>query len=127
MKKIIALISIFLLLNISCTNVMATPRESNGKETSLKKAESESNKEFNNNGEFSQGFYSIQDLKLMNNVSYTVQNVSQHDKAFILIIDPEQNILEFIRLEPNSIRHCLRPLKYDYTILIYGRGQLVFS
>lgn len=113
MKKYVAAFSIFLclLLNGSCIPTLANENPSPQ----------------SNENPFSQGFYSIRDLNLMENVLYNVQNVSPQHRSFIAIVDRNQYILEFVRLEPRSHQICLRPLKFDYTIVIYGEGQLVFS
>jgi hypothetical protein len=75
----------------------------------------------------SQGIYNAKDSKFLIGTSYTIQNTSPNDKAFIMIIDGDQQIQELIRLEPNSSKYYIKPLQYDYLIVIIGKGQLVFS
>jgi len=75
---------------------------------------------------FSEGIYSINDLKLLANVPYKVQNVSG-GKAFIIILNNDLILEQSIRFEPNSLQYLLNPMQYDYKIVIVGSGQLSFS
>lgn len=105
MKKRIIIVSIFvfLSLNINYITTIAQPVE------------------------YSQGIYTLRDLKLMENITYNVENVSQYGTSSILIVDTNQRILQLIRLEPKSLKYTLIPIKYEYTIIIYGNGKVVFS
>lgn len=75
---------------------------------------------------FSEGIYSISDLKLLPNVSYKIENVSG-GKSFISIFNNDLILEESIRLESNSLKYILKPMQYDYKIVIIGTGQLLFS
>lgn len=112
MKKYIVAFSMVLclLLNGNCIPTLANENPSSQ----------------GNENPFSQGFYTIRDLNLMENIEYTVRNNSSHFPAMIMVIDSKNYILELVRVEPKS-QHCLRTLKFDHTILIYGRGELIFS
>ena len=107
MKKFIIIFSIFLFTSFSINTITtrANPEPEN----------------------FSQGFYSTTDLGLMEDIEYRVQNISLDYNCFMMIIDNNQTIMEIIRLEPNSIKYCIRPLKYGYSVIIYGNGKLKFS
>lgn len=75
----------------------------------------------------SEGFYSIQDLKLLPDVMYNVANTSPSD-VFMIIFDDKQLIQQSIRFEPNSIKYVLKPMKYNYRIVIIGKeGKLAFT
>jgi hypothetical protein len=75
----------------------------------------------------SEGFYNIQDLKLLPDVMYNVSNTSASD-VFMIIFDDKQLIQQSIRFEPNSIKYVLKPMKYNYRIVIIGKeGKLVFT
>lgn len=75
----------------------------------------------------SQGIYTINTLKLSPDISYVVQNNSFNERALLIIYDSKPNLIQLIRLTPQSKKHNLVPLKNDYTIVILGRGILEFS
>lgn len=105
MKKLVIIFSFFLLLIFTMNNltVMAAQQSQT----------------------FSEGFYSINDLKLMPNVSYKVKNVSS-DKIFMIVFSSDQIIQQSIRFEANSMEYTLKPMQYDNKIVIVGNGQLLF-
>lgn len=105
MKRFISALSIFLILliTINTVNVAAYPES------------------------FSQGFYSVKDLHLMENVNYAVQNISPNYDAYLIIFDDQERTNESVRLGPHSQKHILLPVKYNYKILIIGNGELTFS
>ncbi|AWK52953.1 hypothetical protein DIC82_18990 [Clostridium beijerinckii] len=76
---------------------------------------------------FSEGFYYAKDLNIMENVKYCVENISPSYDGYIIIFDDKQRTQQAVRLEPNSQEHILLPIKYNYKIVIVGRGELVFS
>ncbi|MFT8352576.1 hypothetical protein [Clostridium saccharoperbutylacetonicum] len=76
---------------------------------------------------YSQGFYSMNDLGLLENVSYNVQNTQPYVKGLLIIIDNDQNIQQVIKIQPNSTRNPLIPIKNDYKFIISGSVQLAFS
>ncbi len=105
MKKFIIIFSIFFFVSFSLN---AIPISAQPPET------------------FSQGIYKISDLRLLLNVEYAVQNVSSAE-SFLIIFDGSKRIEQSIRLEGNSIKYILKPMKEDYNILIFGDGQLTFT
>ncbi|GEP62359.1 hypothetical protein CBE01nite_01270 [Clostridium beijerinckii] len=75
---------------------------------------------------FSEGFYTISDLSIMQNVMYNVQNLSPNE-VFMIIFDSNKRIQQSIRFEGHSMKYVLRPMKYDYKIIIIGDGSISFS
>ncbi|MCE5221296.1 MAG: hypothetical protein LLF98_08535 [Clostridium sp.] len=105
MKKFITIFSIFLFLSFSMniTTTVAQPKK------------------------VSEGFYYAKDINIMENVKYTIQNVSPSYESFIIIFDDKERIQQAARLEPNSQKHILLPIKSNYKITIIGKGELTFS
>lgn len=104
MKKFALILSIFLLMSLNFNTVSAV-------------AETKT---------FSEGIYTINDLNLLANVPYRVQNVTG-GKAFISILNSDLVLEQSIRFQPNSLQYVLNPMQYDYKIIIVGSGQLSFS
>lgn len=105
MKKFIIIFSVFLFLSFTMNTINAS-------------AESKA---------FTQGIYNIRDSNFMTGVNYAVENTSPNNKSLLLIIDSNQVIQEFIRIEPNSPKYTLKPFQSDYMIVIIGASTLVFS
>ncbi|OOM71134.1 hypothetical protein CLPUN_51260 [Clostridium puniceum] len=105
MKKFITIFSIFLFLcfGLNATTAIAQPTQG-----------------------FSEGFYDVGKLKLVPNVSYNVQNVSDK-RALIIIVDGNEVIHQALRFESNSKRYVMIPLQSDYKVIIVGNGQLSFA
>jgi len=75
-----------------------------------------------------QGFYTIDDLNLSPNTSYTLQNNSFSERIYILIFDSSQNmLLQSIRLKPQSQKYNLIPLQSGYKIVVVGNGEVTIS
>jgi hypothetical protein len=72
---------------------------------------------------FSQGIYKIKDLNLLPNVEYAIRNVSPIE-TYVIIFDGNKKIDQTIRVEGNSIKYVMKPMKEDYNIIIFGGGQL---
>ena len=106
MKKLTLVLSIILLitLNINKTTATAASLPQN----------------------FSEGFYTVSDLSIMQNVMYNVQNLSPNE-VFLIILDGNKIIQQSMRFEGNSIKYVMRPMKYDYRIIIIGNGSISFS
>lgn len=106
LKKFISIFSIFLFLSFSITT--ATVADINQPRT------------------FKEGFYNIRDLGLMENVSYSVQNLSEY-RGFMVVFDSEQKIQQAISLDPRSQKFPLKPIRNSDRIVILGQGALTFS
>lgn len=74
---------------------------------------------------FKEGFYNINDLGLLENVSYNVQNVSDYN-GFIIIFDSDQKVQQALSLEPHSIKHPLKTIRSTDRVVILGKGELMF-
>lgn len=75
---------------------------------------------------FPEGFYSMNDLGLMSNVTYSVENTSQY-KTFLVVFDSDQKIQQAISLPPNSGKHPLKAIEHDDRVVILGQGQVIFT
>ncbi|HEX9025001.1 MAG TPA: hypothetical protein VF839_00915 [Clostridium sp.] len=105
MKKFITIFSIFLFLSfgMNTTITIAQPTQN-----------------------FSEGFYNVEALKLVPNVSYNVRNVSS-SRVLLIIVDGNQVIQQVLRFESNSKQYVMIPLQFEYKIIIIGDGQLSFT
>lgn len=74
----------------------------------------------------SQGFYKLSDINLSTGSNYSVRNLSD-GKALILILDSNQIIQQFIRIEPHSPSYTLKPFNYGDIIIIVGSVNLEFT
>ncbi|EKQ56038.1 MULTISPECIES: hypothetical protein [unclassified Clostridium] len=105
MKKLIKILSISLLLSFTF-NIITVRAESK---------------------QYSQGFYTMKDLGLGENVSYTVANHEPFVEGLLLVIDSDKKIQQLIRIPASSIANPLIPLKSDYNFIIYNNVRLTFS
>lgn len=76
---------------------------------------------------YSQGFYTMKDLNLVENTSYTVQNNQPYVEGLLFIIDSDRKIQQLVRIPPSSTQTPLIPLKNDYRFIVYGDVKLSFS
>lgn len=107
MKKFLIIISIYLLILFNINTVATVAQISQ-----LKR--------------FKEGFYSMNDLGLMENVAYNVQNSSNYN-GFLVVFDSDQKIQQAISLEPNSQKHPLKTISNSDRVVILGQGELIFS
>lgn len=121
MKKAATIFSISLFLLLSLNTMSAVALEP---EKILKTQETKDNVE-NTQRRFTEGFYNINDLGLMANITYNVQNVSKY-RGFLIVFDSDQKIQQAISLDPYSVQHPLKTMGYDDRIVILGSGELVF-
>ncbi|WP_315074137.1 hypothetical protein [uncultured Clostridium sp.] len=105
MKRLIAILSIFFFLAFNLNTQYAIAQQRHP-----------------------QGFYTMKDLGLSENIPYSVQNLSPNTKALILVLDKDQSTQQLLRLPPSSPKYNLTPLENDYRFIIYGNDvQIVFS
>ena len=76
---------------------------------------------------FKEGVYKAADFNFSPTNTYSVQNVSSDASVFVLIFDANQLGIQSIRLEPNSARYNLLPLKPDYRIVIVGNAEVFIA
>ena len=76
---------------------------------------------------FKEGVYKGADFNFSPTNTYSVQNVSSNASVYILIFDADQLGIQSIRLEPNSARYNLLPLKPDYRIVIVGNAEVFIA
>ncbi len=75
---------------------------------------------------FKKGFYNVKILGLMENVTYTVQNISNYN-GFLIVFDSNQKIQQAVSLEPNSQKYTLKAISNDDRVVILGKGEFIFS
>lgn len=75
----------------------------------------------------SQGIYSVRDTNLLVGTSLTVRISPATSKAIILVIDSAQTIQSLVRLNPEIQQQTLPPLDYDYSLMIFTNGSILFS
>ncbi|OVE67964.1 hypothetical protein CCS79_13495 [Clostridium diolis] len=106
MKKILTVLSALLLLSFSMNNLAVNAAPLNVKLT--------------------EGIYDIKDLNLMENKTYTIQNVSA-ETILMIRIDGAQQIIESHRLLENSPKCTIGPFKHVDKIIILGPGTVTIT
>lgn len=76
---------------------------------------------------FTEGVYKTADFNFSPNNVYNVQNISANRSVFVLIFDENQLAIQSIRLDPQSSKYNLLPLKPNYRILIVGNGEVFIA
>ena len=76
---------------------------------------------------FKQGIYSASVLNLEPNKIYTVQNTSKELPMHVTLYDDHEVILQYLRLEPGSVKQNLLPMKPNYNIIVFGKGDVFIS
>jgi len=74
-----------------------------------------------------QGVYRLSEANLNLNAFQTIENDSYNERIFILILDSNMNILQTIRLWPQSKKFQLVPLNDECIIIVLGNGKVVIS
>ncbi|RII32897.1 hypothetical protein D2A34_18805 [Clostridium chromiireducens] len=106
MKRFSVILFIFLLISLNINSIHSSAQLSN----------------------FSQGFYTMKDLGLSENIPYSVQNLSPYNRGVVIVMDENQMIQQLLRIQPSSPKYTLTPLKNSFRFIIYGDGvQLAFS
>lgn len=106
MKKILPILSALLLLSFSMNNLAVSARALNI--------------------QLSEGIYNIKDLNLMENKTYTIQNVSA-ETILMIRIDGAQQIIESHRLLENSPKYTIGPFRYVDKIVLLGPGTVTIT
>ncbi|MDR3598315.1 hypothetical protein [Clostridium sp.] len=76
---------------------------------------------------FKEGVYKAADFNFSPDNTYFVQNVSDKDSVHVFLFDENQLEIQSIRLEPQSKKYNLLPLKPTYRIAIVGNGNVFIA
>lgn len=76
---------------------------------------------------FTEGVYKSSDFNFSEGNIYSASNVSSDQSVFIQLFDKNQLLLQALRLDANSPKFSLIPLKPDYRIVIVGDGEVYIS
>lgn len=76
---------------------------------------------------FKEGVYKAADLNFSPNSTYNVQNISPTSSVYMILFNENQLTLQSIRLDPNSAKYNLLPLKPAYRIAIVGNGEVFIA
>jgi hypothetical protein len=76
---------------------------------------------------FKEGVYKAADFNFSPDNTYFVQNVSDKDSVHVFLFDENQLEIQSIRLEPQSKKYNLLPLKPNYRIAIVGNGNVFIA
>lgn len=76
---------------------------------------------------YSEGIYRVSDFNPSKNGVYSVSNVSTTNYIGVIIVDEEQNILQDIRLKPNSEKHNTVPIGSNDRIILIGKGEVYIN
>lgn len=76
---------------------------------------------------FTEGIYTLSNFNPSKNSIYSVSNVSPTDSMSIIITDEEHNIIQAIRLKPNSEKHNTVPILPNHKIVLLGKGAVFFN
>lgn len=76
---------------------------------------------------FTQGIYKLSDFTPSTNGVYSISNVSATYYIGVIITDEDQNILQDIRLKPNSEKHNTIPINSNDTIILIGKGEVYIN
>ena len=106
MKKIFIMLSALLLLSFSINDLTVSARVLNI--------------------QISEGTYSIKNLNLMENKTYTIQNTSP-GTVLMMRIDNDQQVMESHRLLENSAKYNIGPFRYVDKIVLLGPGTVTIT
>jgi hypothetical protein len=76
---------------------------------------------------YKEGIYTLADLNILSNQSYTVQNISKTNGIKMFVYNENYMIIQTLRLDPNSVKIDLLPLKENYNIVIAGEGEVTIT
>ncbi|PRR82762.1 hypothetical protein [Clostridium vincentii] len=76
---------------------------------------------------FKEGVYKAADFNFSPTNRYTIKNISPKDNVYLLLFDEHQLTIQSIRLDPNSEKYNLLPLKPEYRIVIVGNGEVFIA
>ncbi|MDR3594352.1 hypothetical protein [Clostridium sp.] len=73
---------------------------------------------------FTQGIYKVSDFGKSKNYIYTIQNIRPQDNIYVTILDDNLNVIEGVRLLPNSPKINTVPIKENFKVIIIGKGEV---
>ena len=76
---------------------------------------------------FTEGIYTLSNFNPSKSSIYSVSNISSTDNMSIIITDEDHNIVQAIRLKPNSEKHNTIPILPNYKIVLLGKGVVYFN
>ncbi|MFL0164528.1 hypothetical protein [Candidatus Clostridium helianthi] len=74
-----------------------------------------------------QGIHNVRDANLLVGTALTARITPSNSRAIILVVASDQTIEALVRLNPEVPQQILPPLKFDYSIIIYGDGTVLLS
>lgn len=74
-----------------------------------------------------EGIYDIENLDLALDKIYEIQNTSKDKMAFVILFDDHSNMIQFIKLMPDSSKQKLLPMKAHYRLIILGTTEVFIS
>ncbi|WP_238907424.1 hypothetical protein [Clostridium sp. YIM B02506] len=74
-----------------------------------------------------EGIYDVSDLTLSLDKIYEIQNTSKTEMAFVILFDDHSNMIQFIKLMPDSSKQRLLPMKAHYRLIIIGTTEVFIS
>lgn len=74
-----------------------------------------------------EGIYDTENLDLDLNKIYDIQNTSKTEMAFVILFDDHSNMIQFIKLMPDSSKQKLLPMKAHYRLIILGTTEVFIS
>ena len=74
-----------------------------------------------------EGIYDIENLDLDLNKIYEIQNTSKTEMAFVILFDDHDDMIQFIKLMPDSSKQRLLPMKAQYRLVIIGTTEVFIS
>ena len=77
---------------------------------------------------FNEGIYKLSSYEVvLKDRIYKIENISKDKSSYVTIYDDDFTPLQSIKLQPQSIKYNLTPLKSNYTLVIVGDGDIYFS
>lgn len=76
---------------------------------------------------FKEGIYTMQELNIFPNVTYTIKNTSPNEYTYVIVFDTNQVIQQLLQLNPQSEEYTLSPIQFGYKMLIAGKGEVAIS
>lgn len=76
---------------------------------------------------YKEGIYTLADLNILPSQLYTVQNISTTNGIKMFVYNENYMVIQTLRLDPNSVKIDVMPLKENYSIVIAGEGEVTIT